>query len=158
MPEELIVNTEKFCWVKAVMQPPSCDTLSTASMNECSKPWTLDCHCGPAEMPPPPSPHKGIDASKLDPIGVRGGGTPPPSNDSIPKTPADQAAFNLAAGGSYWQVSSFAPGAGVPPSGPTVSIVFLPIQGTRLQAMAWRLKNPEWFRDAVAVTLLNHTY
>lgn len=178
MPENEGESIEKYCWVKAVMQASPCDALP--DKGACAPPWTLDCACGPDVMPPPPSPSGAADASGIKPCPAkeRGGGTPPPSGRSIPRTPAESADQQAAAAGEagdtndcdeedgtpgadvekdYWQVASFAPGAELMPASPVVSLVFMPVRGTRGQVMSWRLLNPAWFRDAVAVTLLNYT-
>lgn len=165
MPEEIVTSTARFCWVKAVMQAPPCDDGADASA--CELPWTLECTKAPASMPPPPSPHLAADASGLpesrpyvDDIALKfmTGGTPPPSGNAIPQIPVNQenslAATEHSPGG-YWQIASFAPGRELE-RGPIVSLVFMPLKGSREQAMHWRLRNGGWFRDAVAVTLLNY--
>lgn len=162
MPEAAEGSTERFCWVKAVMQAPPCHATDEESLEACKSPQTLQCVNEPGSMPPPPSPALAADASHLPnniPL-ILGGGTPPPSGQSIPKTLMEQGAAQgaaMVASGGYWQVAAFSPGAAMDWDAPIVSMVFMPVRGTRYQAMAWRLLNPEWFRDAVAVTLLNHT-
>jgi hypothetical protein len=138
---------ERFCWVKAVLQAPSCDVVSDPS-----KPWTLPCaEGGPNEtMRPPPVPALLVDATGLGPS-IRGSGTPPPDQARAPKFPAS-------AEGDFWRMASFLPGEVVPDSGPIVTLVFMPIIGSRDDVKTWRRQNPAWFADAVAVTLLSYEF
>lgn len=165
MPEEEETSTAKFCWVKAVMQAPPCD--DGAGSSACEAPWTQECTKVPGAMPPPPSPNAAADASGLpktrpyvDDMTLKflGGGTPPPPDSAIPQIPVNQENSLVVTGhatGGYWQIASFAPGRELD-RGPVVSLVFMPVKGSREQAMHWRIRNGGWFRDAVAVTLLNY--
>lgn len=138
---------ERFCWVKAVMQAAPCDAAVTQSA-----PWTLPCAVAKVGMPPPPSPAKAVDARGLV---VLGSGTPPPDQNMIPKIAVGaNAQSSQAATDDFWRMASFAPGAELPDGSPVVTLAFMPILGSRADVRAWRLLNPEWFKDAVAVSLL----
>lgn len=139
----------RFCWVKAVMQSPVC-------VEDAQAPWTLPCV--EAGMPPPPAPHGVVDArgvaatagSTAAVVGTRGSGTPPPTTES---TPSIQASVG---GKDFWQMSSFSPGATTSAGAPVVTLCFMPIDGSAADVRAWRRKNPDWFKDAVALTLLSY--
>lgn len=151
MAEDEESSRERFCWVKAVMQAPPCDTFQDRAM-----PWTLPCVNGVSGMPPPPAPATVVDASGLV---VWGSGTPPPDQNMTPKMPANvKAQSSQAATDDFWRIASFAPGAEIPDAAPVVTLAFMPIVGSRADVRQWRLLNPEWFRDAVAVTLLSYEW
>lgn len=81
-----------------------------------------------------------------------GSGTPPPDQARAPKFPAS------ADGNDFWRMASFLPGAVVPDGGPVVTLVFMPIIGSRDDVKTWRKLNSTWFKDAVAVTLLSYEF
>jgi hypothetical protein len=141
---------ERFCWVKAVLQPPPCDAVQDPGV-----PWTLACADG-SSMPPPPSPAKLVDARGIK---LSGSGTPPPDQTMMPKIPASANAQSSQGGtDDFWRVASFAPGAEVPDSAPVMTLAFLPMVGSHAEVREWRRKHPEWFADAVAVSLLSYEW
>lgn len=140
--------TTHLCWVKAVL-------LDTTDTTEDIRAQRLhDALRMPGIKAPPPPPDRRPVPHECG-ISTKGGNTnPPPSGNNLMAMPE----VGGAPSGARWTAVSYAPGADIPAEAPVLTLAFQPIAGDRCAAAQWRLDNPGWFRDAVAVSLLGHEF
>lgn len=140
--------TTHLCWVKAVLLDVT-DTTEDIRAQRLQEALRM-----PGIKAPPPPADRRQEPHECG-ISVRGGNTnPPPSGNNLMAIPE----VGGASSGVRWTAVSYAPGADISPEAPVLTLVFQPVAGDRCAAAQWRLANPDWFRDAVAVSLLGHEF
>lgn len=138
--------TTHLCWVKAV-------PLDTTDTTEDIRAQRLREALRMPGIKAPPAPADSRQPPHECGITVRGGNTnPPPAGNNVMAMPE----VGQPPSGVRWTAVSYAPGADIPAEAPVLTLAFQPVAGDRCAAAQWRLDNPDWFRDAVAVSLLGH--
>jgi hypothetical protein len=145
---------EHFCWIKTVILMPR-EGASIPAPDGGMHPAIAQYTTSPADTPmrPPPDPQSMKDGNMGD--AHRGTGTNPPnSNQRIRYDAASLEGESLPS--HYWQAEHHAALVDLPVTGCT-AIAIQPVAGERVDALKWRERHPEWFADAVSVSLINFT-